>query len=143
MDISSITSYDIALITANFTYLTSEDFRCREVEKEYKKRVDHENVIRNFRKERGCFKMETEAVVEIENLRFYSCLCHPNFKHPIMNELLSVYTLYKKGIMPFSGGSLEQPAQIMEFMGLIDNLQNEYEADLNRKHIESMKRIGK
>lgn len=45
--------------------------------------------------------------------------------------------------MPFTGGSLEQPAQIMEYMGLIDNLQTEYESDLNKKHIENMKRIGK
>lgn len=42
--------------------------------------------------------------------------------------------MYNKGIMPFEGGLMDQPAKFVELMNLIDNLIQENTEDIKRKN---------
>lgn len=82
-----------------------------------------------MRKERGCLVMSEEPVVQIDDVEFYSCLCHDNFQHPDYGLFYELYKNFKNGLLPFSGAYLEQPAQIMEAISYMDQLHIEKEIE--------------
>jgi len=46
---------------------------------------------------------------------------------------LSMYENYKKGVMPFSGGYLDQPAIIISILNRIHSVINEMQAEEEKK----------
>ncbi len=53
--------------------------------------------------------------------------CPANFKNIGTTILINHYSKYKTGIMPYSGGIMEQPAKFVEVMDLVQNLIEELE----------------
>lgn len=133
MEISSLADYDYALLNATWLSLTNEDFQCRKIEALYELRKDSEIVIKMRRIQQGCGVITDSPKVEVGKIGYHSCLCHESFQHPLMGYLLSMYQNYEKGILPFSGGLLDQPAQVMEILSLLSTLQSEREADIQEK----------
>lgn len=133
MEISSISDYDYALINATWLSLTNDDFQCSRVEAMYAKRKDAEVVTKMRRIQKGCGVITDSPKVEIGRIGYHSCLCHENFQHPLMGYLMNVQQNYEKGLLPFSGGTLDQPAQIMEMISLLSTLQTERDTELQEK----------
>jgi hypothetical protein len=44
-----------------------------------------------------------------------------------------MYLNYKKGVMPFQGGYLEQPANIIELLNIVGGIFNEIEEEEMKK----------
>lgn len=74
------------------------------------------------RKSKGCFD-DTTKTYQVENVKFYTCI--GNLVKPI-DYLLESFIQYEKGIMPFSGGLLEQPSKIIEVFNIIAHLKYEH-----------------
>lgn len=133
LEISSLSEYDYALINATWLNLMDENFKCKKVEAELSKRSDAEIQIKIQRISKGCGVLSDSPKIEINHVGFHSCLCHESFQHPQLGYFMSIYQNYEKGILPFSGGLMDQPAQIVELLGLISNLHSEREFALQEK----------
>jgi len=53
--------------------------------------------------------------------------CPANFQDNGARKYMMLYENYEKGLMPYYGGVLEQPAKFVELMELVHNLKNEYQ----------------
>ena len=133
LEISSLSDCDFALLNATWLSLTSEDFQCKKIESLYEQRSDAEIVIKMRRIQQGCGVMSDSPKVEIGRIAYHSCLCHEAFQHPLMGYLISLQQNYEKGLLPFSGGVMDQPAQIMEIINLLSSLRAEHEAEAQAK----------
>lgn len=50
-----------------------------------------------------------------------------------MGYLLNLEAAYEKGTLPFQGGVMDQPAQLMDIISLISSLRAEREAAMQAK----------
>lgn len=113
-------------ISASFISSTDDEFRCKEIESLYAKREDGDLQIKLRREEQGCGVLTDDYKVEIDGFGFHSCLCHDNFQFKGINDLIYMYNLFNKGVMPFPGSLMEQPNQLLEYFRLLDRLYKEY-----------------
>jgi hypothetical protein len=143
LEISSLSDYDYALINATWLSLTNEDFQCSRVESMYEKRSDAEVQIKIRRIQKGCGVISNSPKIEIGRIAYHSCLCHQNFQHPLIGHLMSLSANYEKGNLPFSGAVMDQPAQIMEIIELIEHLKMEREAELQAKAAKNSPKKGR
>jgi hypothetical protein len=78
-----------------------------------------------IQQERKCNIVQDKKIGENEDFEFYICPCS------LINEKIFSYIqmtqLFKKGVMPFSGGYLEQPAPIIELIEKVNILLDEEE----------------
>jgi hypothetical protein len=129
--ISGATLYDHATIKANMRALYREKYHCCKDEKDIENRIERfknekpeylnglKNELDKRRKYKGCGIVLNRVVDKIDNYIFKTCLC--KIEHPIMNDLLTMEKNYSIGVMPFNGGLLEQPAQIIELLEITHN----------------------
>ena len=135
MNISTISTYEYAIINATWLTLIEEEFQCERIETLYKQRKDADTVIKYRRIERGCGVISDTPKVEIDGIAFHSCACHPNFKDESINDAMWLYDQYKKGHLAYTGGLLEQPSKYIELMRLLERLHNEHEIKLNEAKV--------
>lgn len=93
-----------------------------------KKRGFNEAAIELLKKAQQSNRAKT---VDSCGIRFKSDFSH--LKHTDFYFLYDLYISYKNGNLPFSGGSAEQPAQIMDIIQLFSLLEIERENNLNKK----------
>lgn len=121
--ISSATISDNVLIRANIRSIYRDRYHCEKERKVLtgrlnnpntpnKERIKEQLAIRKLQK--GCGVVLNKIVDTIENINFYTCLCE--LTHPLIDDLIFMYNQFDNGIMPFSGGLLEQPAQVIELL---------------------------
>jgi len=139
MKVSSISNADTALITAHWMNIVEEEFQCNKVEEAYSNRNDAELAIKMRRIKHGCGILSSSVKVEVGYIGYHSCLCYKGYKHPLMSGILQLREAYEKGVLPFSGGILEQPAQVMEILSLINRLHSEYELAQSKKQLNREK----
>ena len=60
--------------------------------------------------------------------------CVGNHYYGEWAALINYSHMYEKGIMPFSGGLMEQPAKFVELMNLVDNLIQENKRDIEKRN---------
>jgi hypothetical protein len=82
-----------------------------------------------MRKEKGCFEISEDSVIEFDGVTLHSCLCHDNFQHPYYSLYFDLYRNFKNGILPFSGSYMEQPAKVIDAIQYLDYLQSVREAE--------------
>lgn len=122
-------------VQLNATWLHYSEFKCKDTEAMLQTRKDAELAIRTVRIKKGCGKLFDNIRIELDDFGYKSCLCHENFQHPMFNQLLSIHERYEKGNLPYCGGLLEQPAQIIEILNLITKLKLDLEIK-RQKEIE-------
>jgi len=127
LDISSIHISDVVKINATWLSMTDEEFQCDKLLKLYENRQDCEIITKMHKIRKGCDRIDDNIKVEIDGVGYHSCLCNQHFKFNSMNDLINLRNQYNNGNLPFTGGILEQPSQIIELIMFIDRLYNEYE----------------
>lgn len=133
LEISRVSDYEFALINATWLNLTNENFQCKKHEGLLKRRADADIAIKAVRQKKGCGVIKSISLIEIDHIAYHSCLCHESFQHPLMGYFLTTQAAYEKGMLPFDGGLMDQPAQIMDIISLISQLQSEREAEMQEK----------
>lgn len=128
---------DIALTNATWLTYTDEYFQCEATEMKLRKRRDADTAIAHVRKEKGCGVINNSPKVVIDNIEYYSCLCHKNFKDETLNNYIWVFNQFSKGTLAYEGSLLEQPAKYIELMRFIEKLNSEYEEKINKQHNEN------
>ena len=127
--ISSATAYDNVMINAGVRALYSDRYKCDKFREDIQVRINkskkeahkkglRDNIIAHEIRN-SCGRVSKSIKDTIGNIEYYTCLC--KLKHPLFNEIYYVNKACKNGIMPFIGGYLEQPAQIIELIELYDS----------------------
>lgn len=140
MDISSLTNYDVALLRGSWLALTNEEYQC---EKHYEKlalRADADVVIPYERKKKGCGVYSEEPRVTVDGFNYHMCLCHKGFHHPNFGTLVLMHEAYEKGILPFEGPLVDQPAKIIDIFNILNSFNLERQQELQKKNEEVAKR---
>lgn len=138
MEISSLTTYDNVTITATFMSLTEDKFRCSHRLKELTKREGEANAKKRMQIENGCGVCRSEYRYDVDGIRFHQCFC--GYRSHNMGFYLDLEDKFSKGILPFEGSYLDQPAKVIEIINRISALKmDKKERDL----LEQQKQINK
>lgn len=86
---------------------------------------------KTVRGEHGCDTMSDIPIYQIDNIQFNTCPC--NYRHPHMEFIMQAEAAYDKGILPFPGALIDQPAYIIEAIQLIQILKIEYKIEQDNK----------
>lgn len=140
--IGGMTTGDYVLLNASWMNNTNKNFKCKETETQLNHRKDAELAIRTVRIKKGCGRIHDDVKVELDGYGYKSCLCHESFQHPLFFELVNIHNMFEKGVMPFAGGLLEQPAQVVEFMNMITKLKLDNEIE-QQKELEKKNKPNK
>lgn len=140
MRVSELTTSDYVLLNATWTNQTNKAFQCKQNEEVLKVRKDYELALKFVRTKKGCGTISKDVKIELDGFGYYSCLCHQNFQHPIFNTLLTIHQQYENGILPFSGGLLDQPSQIIEMLNFISKLKLDNEIEQRKENERNNKK---
>lgn len=90
----------------------------------------------------GCDEIREKAIIPITHyehrIDFYTC--PGNFYTQSVCELLFIKEQFDKGVMPYGGALMEQPAKFIETMRLIDATQIRIEEEIRKKPVIRGKR---
>jgi hypothetical protein len=91
---------------------------------------------------KGCWKLAPSRVKILDFIQFKRC--PGNYHSDQVSNLVRVHQAMEQGAMPFNGGFAEQPAKLIEAVGLISAYRNEkLEKDLEaQKRKDSVRGQG-
>lgn len=112
-------------------------FNCQQCKRKYPR----DNVKQDaLFKQKSCREIRNEpqfkykATYSMEgspNIMFNTCVA--NFKNSGAVEFINIEKSFSEGVMPFSGGILEQPSKFVELMELVHNLKIEHQKEMEKK----------
>lgn len=126
MDMSGLSWYDRVCLIAQYNMQFNKDKFTSDAE--LRKRGFNDKAIEMLKEAQ---KSNRAKSLESCGIRFKSDFSH--LKHPDFYFIYELFTCYKLGNLPFSGGSAEQPAQVMEILQLISLLEIERENNANKQ----------
>jgi hypothetical protein len=121
---SQMSDIETVQMIATFFSLTEPAFNCAACLIRYKK--EHRD------SQKGC-NAPTSRVVAKYHSFFEFKRCPGALKSQAMREIIQLHRLWESGVLPYDGGVLDQPAKIVEAMGLVDSLKFEHQKDLEAK----------
>ena len=73
----------------------------------------------------------------IDGIHFHKCVCQ--YRNPRLGFYLDLLEKQEKGILPFEGSYLDQPAQIIEILNRLEYVKNDIQA---RKIQKEQKKVN-
>ena len=131
--ISSATIADDVLIKANIRALYRSRYHCKKEIDILSSRIQGDLLKEKIalrKLSKGCGHVLKTLVDKIEDVEFYTCLC--SLFHPLMDTLINLHNILKQGVLPFSGGYLEQPSQVIELLNITNKAINSEEEEKER-----------
>ena len=129
--ISSLTLIDNVKISATFIYLTEDKFNCEKKIDELAKRIGYDKARLQLRNTNGCGVYTDKHRYDIDGIRYHSCLC--GYREYNIGVLFELSGQLEKGILPFDGCYMDQPAQIMEMLERLNSLKLDKQNRDNKK----------
>lgn len=99
-----------------------QQFNCSVCTTQYKGRQNGKELTEKKRSVQGCYSM-SRIKYQLQNAIYESCIGHYTSK--TVYELFNIAEHYGKGVMPFAGGSYEQPNKAIELLTMINNIKDE------------------
>lgn len=99
--------------------IDNRKFICGECKMKYKGTGYAMEQATKHRSDKGCFKPSAIVLHKIKDIHFKSCV--GNFFDYSALSLLDAHDKLEKGILPFPGSYMDQPAKVMEVFKLISN----------------------
>ena len=127
--ISTITNKDYAEICSAFVTLTEPKYRCNDCKRKYssdpikwKKHREHMACNYNAEKPRHFYRPDYNNK---GNPKVNYTKCIGNYYGSFWANLINYHPSYDKGLLPFEGSLMNQPAKFVEVMDLVHNLIRE------------------
>jgi hypothetical protein len=118
--ISGVTLTEWVEIKATLAALEDDKFNCRKCLSRYEGRADGEKMLGKVRQNMACQEMKAEPIHKVgDELRFRTCV--GNYVKPQVHAFVSAHRRFEQGVMPYSGGLMEQPGKIIEIFNIIDS----------------------
>ena len=133
---SGLTPYEHAIIEPTLHFLFNKNNCATRVEASLKNGMSIEDANKT---RANCKSVSVRA--ETEDYRYIHCFC--TLADTSLTTLVTCACALKNGILPFEGGYFDQPANIMEAIGIVSTFLNELEAKEAKKQQTASKRRGK
>ena len=114
MEVSHLSQGDMIKLYSSFVYITTDALNCKKT----RERASHEKT----KAQHNCDFHYKRKIFELDDITWHSCLCR--FLHPNFNQLMVLSKQYEKGVLPDTGGMLDQPNLLIEQLELLDHLKN-------------------
>lgn len=126
--------HEYAQIKATLFGFESKEYSCGDCQARYGGRPE---AFLN----KGCKEARPFTVAKIgDDLKFTRC--PGNYHSPSVSHWYRAYLLYEKGVMPFSGSFVEQPAKIIEMFSVMENWKLDRELREQKKQAQKAKVSG-
>lgn len=127
---------------ATFYSHIEQNNACKENIERLTKHHPYEKAKEIVQKQRHCDGSRSEHVLfRTDDFVFYTCPCQ--FYNNDIQILLQLVGQRKQGVLPFSGGYLEQPAILMDAIDYVERLLNNYQEKERKKEEQKQKRRKK
>lgn len=121
LQISTLTYSDDIYLHSTLHALSNQDFICSTCMSRYK---DRPAMAAKWRKTKGCEEIIPGPLplhtVNKDAFRIKYNTCIGNFFAPSVVMWIEAYRKFDKGIMPYSGGYMEQPNKAIEILRVIE-----------------------
>jgi len=145
-DISTLTDRDYIEIISTFTTLTEPKYRCDDCK--FKHKGDKFTKQQTFMACNYVAKSHRHKYLASHNnqgnpsVKYFNCI--GNHYYGGWANIINFLPDYEKGIMPFTGGLMEQPSKFVEVMNLVHNLVSENDTEkARRKELATKGRSGR
>lgn len=101
--------------------MTDDHFDCENKLQRAAIRMGFERAKKHMEKVNGCGVHRQKHRYEIDGIRYHKCLC--GYKNSSISFYLDLEEKFNKGILPFKGSYLDQPARVVEIMNRISQLK--------------------
>lgn len=101
--------------------MTEDHFDCEKKLENATKRMGFERATEHMQKTNGCGLYRSRHRYEIDGIRYHECLC--GYRNPSISLYLDLEDKFNKGILPFPGSYMDQPAKVVEIMNRIAQLK--------------------
>lgn len=134
---SSITNYDYAVIVSTFHCMTDRELQCSTCKVKYNRMPERQN---KYQERKGCFGQMQNVVQQYRpkhamkgrsKILYYKCPAL--FYNSHVADLINYSASWEKGIMPYEGSYMSQPAKFVELMELVNNLMSEHREEIAQK----------
>ena len=114
---------DYVHLASTFFYYADPSLNCQSCVKKTQQRIRDER--------KGCNVAPPKPVAKHRMYTFYRC--PSNFRSEFYYQVILMHEKYEKGLLPFSGGILEQPAKFIDLMAYVADLKSEHYNDMKKK----------
>lgn len=92
-------------------------------------------MLEKWRRIKGCWKEQSRAVFQSDDIEFYRCPGN-YFSYQVV-QLLGMEQQFEKGVMPFEGSMMAQPAKILEIFYMIQRYrQDKLDKDSSNRKLQ-------
>ena len=118
--VSSLTLREWVELKATLRAIEDDRYNCQKCLARYKGRPDGEQMLGKVQANMGCREVKAQVIHRIgDDLGFKTCI--GNFARPQLHAFIGAQRRFEQGMMPYSGGLMEQPAKIIEIFGVIES----------------------
>lgn len=114
-------------------------FYCNDCLSKYDSRRDKDQMLERERQIKNCYGNPGPSIHNINNEIFFSKCIGNYFDHGIAN-LISLNEHFQKGVMPFRGALLDQPAKIIEAFSVIESIKRDQQIKAHQAQEAKQKR---
>lgn len=139
--ISSLSYQEHVELRSTLHALTNREFICSVCQGKYASRTDAQAMLEKVKRTKGCEVPHPQPVHRIaqSGLKLNYSSCIGNFFSPSAMHWVGYYNAFEKGVMPFPGGYMDQPAKLIDVMSVIGNHKQEEMV----KNAHAQKQAGK
>lgn len=124
---SGLSVWDRATIEPTLYQMFNEDSCEKKLAKLTSRGMDRATALKTLN--RGCLTDKLHA--QTEEFEYRRCTCQ--FHNPYVSYMVQCAHHMKNGILPFSGGYLEQPAILMEGIIMVQNFMHDEEERMRKR----------
>lgn len=76
--------------------------------------------LKKAREQKGCFESSEKARYISDNIHWFKCI--GNFRSDDSLDLVTAYENYKRGVLPYPGSFMDQPAKVIDCFEMIGQI---------------------
>lgn len=125
--ISSMSYQEHIELRSTLHALTNREFICSTCQSKYSNRTDAQEMLAKVKRVKGCEIPHKVAVHRITQcgVRLNYASCIGNFFSFSAMNWISFYNSFENGVMPFSGGYMDQPSKFIDVMNVVGSYKQE------------------
>ena len=137
-ELSTVSPVDVLEIQATWAVIHSPELQCRLCKEKTPSQEARD-------KRKGCAIEATRVIGALgqgdrHSTTFELTRCPANFWDGFAQEFISIYRLFERGVLPFSGGVMDQPAKLIQAMAIIEGLDLKEKAEQQKRMAANAKR---
>lgn len=136
---SSLTNQEYVGLQASLFAMFRPEYQCARCLSRYPKNPDMQAT---YQRTKACESVVDRRVASVGGeLHFRTC--PGNFWDATAAALLDLSHAYQKGILPYAGSLMDQPAKIIDVFGVIERFELNEQAEAHKKAMAKAKAPGK